>query len=190
MSLKLQALMMCYNAYREITFKHDQTDAEVLIKFDVHGNVWIAFRGSEHWRDWFNNFSFTPYEYEGATYHRGFFLQYLSLRSRIINVIEPFNKVYITGHSLGGALAQICNNDPEIYAGRKTTCITFASPKPGHSFKNTENVVNIVHPFDPVAYLPLGFNYDHQGKVETLNTKCYGWNTHSLSNYYYSLLKG
>lgn len=187
--LYLDALMMCFNSYREKPSIFDSyTDVEVILKQNMFGTHWLTFRGSEHWRDWFYNLSFAPYRYHGRVYHRGFFLSYLSIRDQLLNAIEDIEELYIAGHSLGGALAQIASNDNSVYAGRKTKCIVYASPIAGADFHNTENLTNIRHPLDPITSIPFGFGYERQGRDILLPRKLYRCNPHSLDNYYRAML--
>lgn len=88
-------------------------------------------------------------------------------------------EVYVTGHSMGGALAQLCAVElgshcfsviafsfgaPGIFTKRTTE-------KPGHPFVLPYRtlVVNWIHPYDPVPMLARSVGYSHIGYVFTLN---------------------
>lgn len=82
--------------------------------------LWIAFRGTQTREEWKVDFTFhqMPLDAEDAAdikVHEGFYLSYLELAPAIRNyvktLITPDTTLYITGHSLGAALAILCTAD-------------------------------------------------------------------------------
>lgn len=81
----------------------------------------ISFRGSQQVPDWFNDFDawhkVIPYGNYNSKIkvHRGFLRCYKSVRDQILDYVKKheskIGKIYVTGHSLGGALATLCSVD-------------------------------------------------------------------------------
>lgn len=81
----------------------------------------ITFRGSQQAQDWLTNFStwHTTYPYDNTDsdirVHAGFIAAYKSVRDKVHLVLQShekeFDKVFVCGHSLGGALATLCAVD-------------------------------------------------------------------------------
>ena len=104
--------------------------------------------------------------FAGGNVHKGFLDQYLAIQDELISktaaYIEKFKpeKILITGHSLGGALANLCAVDffdrLETKERSKIRCITFGAPKPGDAMfcavfrENVPNSHRLVLPYDPI----------------------------------------
>lgn len=102
-------------------------------------NIIVAFRGTSSTTNWISDMiaSQRKFKYikEDCLTHRGFTDIYSSARKRIIyalNQLSPDKALYITGHSLGAALATLCAIDvaantafvsPNLY--------TYGSPRVG-----------------------------------------------------------
>ena len=80
-------------------------------------------------------------EAETSAVHVGFLRGYLSVRTRLLTMIEALKRdeggdwsVYVTGHSLGGALATICAADlgSGICAADDVVMYNFGSPRVGN----------------------------------------------------------
>lgn len=131
----------------------------------------LAFRGSQSNPDWIANaavfqtqYPYTPIQLKT---HAGFTGIYNSCRKQIIDVIgclSPEKKLYITGHSLGGALAILCALDIAVNTGFKEPVMyNFGSPRVGDpcfaylynaAVKNSFRMVNandVVSTLPPVA---------------------------------------
>jgi predicted lipase len=150
----------------------------------------LVFRGSESSQDWETDFNTTlertqfdqkvvrelivepqekTYPYagpssSGALMHRGFVAAYFAVRDQIHDYIRnnAVSSVVATGHSLGGALANLCAVDIQYNFSDKVTveAYTYGAPKVGNDgFRNSynERVPNsyrIVHGMDIVPELP------------------------------------
>ncbi|CAH1223988.1 hypothetical protein PAECIP111893_05061 [Paenibacillus plantiphilus] len=99
----------------------------------------LAFRGSGSAVDWVNDFiayqvKFRPVNAGGHT-HCGFTDVYMSARDRIFELLDklpPGKPLFITGHSLGGALATLAALDIAANRGPEGIVVyTFASPRVG-----------------------------------------------------------
>lgn len=75
----------------------------------------IVFRGTDFTEisDWFANAGITPTDTPHGQIHRGFYNAYLSMESQIDQILAERNTkhLWVTGHSLGGALALVCAYD-------------------------------------------------------------------------------
>lgn len=115
--------------------------------------------------------------YEAAKIHRGFSAAYASVAPRVMQRIKMLlerkrRPVFLTGHSLGGALATICSLDVWIklkVSRREIFVSTFGSPRVGNlAFRKIYDSVIplhwriVVNP-DMVAKLPK-VGYHHVGK--------------------------
>ena len=107
--------------------------------------------------------------------HGGFNDAYKTLQSgvrhhvRRMKALHAGAPVYVTGHSLGGAMATLCALDLHLNnIHRDPIMINFGSPRVGnkcfvHAYtQNVRNSIRAVHPGDPVTKLPPEFlGYRH-----------------------------
>lgn len=108
--------------------------------------LWIAFRGTQTREEWKVDFTFNqmPLDAEDAAdimVHEGFYMSYLELAPAIRNYVKtlvtPDTTVYITGHSLGAALAILCAADLCLLGAQlgvtDVRLYGFAAPRVGNS---------------------------------------------------------
>lgn len=141
----------------------------------------IAFRGTEDAEDWIKGLTFSqvPYPYvRGAgAVHKGFAELYGTLRQTLLHALKklPRSKpVYVTGHSMGGALAALCALELAAVSGRRVWLYTFGCPRIGDAVfsktlaRKVQAAYRIYHPGDWVTGLPpsrlLGYSYEHAGR--------------------------
>src|SRR5690242_6859516 len=75
----------------------------------------VAFRGTEFFHDWLDDFDFIPAAYRPipgrGTVHMGFQLVYYAIRGNLRELVRTrganCKEILITGHSLGGALCAL-----------------------------------------------------------------------------------
>lgn len=149
-----------------------QSDTESFVAATRDAIV-IAFRGTEpdSRQDWITDLKFR----RSAGVHRGFADAWESIRSRVISDVAEFRnahqRIFITGHSLGGALAILCAHDLFHVFGHVPTVYTFGQPRVsgresavifGHEFG--DRVWRVVNEEDIVPRLPLWImGYRHIG---------------------------
>lgn len=99
----------------------------------------IVFRGTTTASDWISDAiaSQTPFPYakEGGLVHQGFLDIYQSARKQILtamNKLSAKKQLYLTGHSLGGALATLCAVDLAMNTKFNPSVYTFGSPRVGN----------------------------------------------------------
>lgn len=114
-------------------FNRDDTQAYLAVgdQFAV-----LAFRGTSDANDWITNIraKLVPLEDAPAEVkvHQGFLSAFTCCRDEItaaVNLIPKDLGLYITGHSLGGALAQIAS--AALERDTLAACYTFGSPRVG-----------------------------------------------------------
>lgn len=106
----------------------------------------------------------------GALVHQGFYNVYLAIRSELWRKIQsmPIKELYITGHSLGGALSTLCAFD---FAQYNPVHYSFASPRVGNvAFADQYNAIvphgiRVYNIDDSITQVPppiiLGLVYKH-----------------------------
>lgn len=142
-------------------------DSYGLIMESEH-NIIIAFRGSRSNPDWIADATilqtYFPYTRIKIKTHSGFTAIYNTCRPRIINVLNTLGsskQLFVTGHSLGGALAILCALDAAANTAYKDPVMyNFGSPRVGNSKfvqvynEVIDNSVRIVNTNDIVPLLP------------------------------------
>lgn len=131
--------------------------------------------------------------------HRGFLEAYLSVKddvyNRCINLLSNgATKIFITGHSLGGAIAKICifdmiNNIKILnISSDNISSIQIAAPTVGSNnfiylYNNiVKNTFQVSHINDPVPKL-LNWYYDNTKNIYTIFSNDYGIDAHSIKLY-------
>ncbi len=117
--------------------------------------------------------------------HRGFLDLYIPIRDRILSVVDNFlfSNVYVCGHSLGGALTNICLFDLSLHRSHKLYGLTIGAPRTGNitfatwmndhiRLDQLQNEADIVHSFPTSWIVSMSlyqnrvlYNYMHAGKI-------------------------
>lgn len=158
----------------------------------VEGDAVFAFAGSACIEDWVRDFTAVKYDHpQLGTVHLGFWEGMQDLFNAVQEEVNAGNPLVVTGHSLGGAHAQLFTGLC-IAAGLKVTqLILFAAPKAGmvvlkelveaeaesiHTFRNLQDVVPELPVTVPVfeAWATIGemeaFNESPAGGTEGLES--------------------
>jgi len=87
----------------------------------------VAHRGSADAHDWFINAQAMPWRYDGRWCHAGFAMAHSAIWKDIVPLLSPNLPVLVTGHSLGGAMAELsaCRLSDH---GAEVNMITFGKP--------------------------------------------------------------
>lgn len=154
--------------------------------FTSERQAWVVFRGSDDLADWKANFNFLPRE--GV--HRGILSEWLKLRNRVLEWISKhdtcFDGIFLTGHSLGGAIAILCAE--EIFLKRQDgmLCIlTFGSPPVHYGRRRNQFIsrvlgspdqtkchcIRYIFRNDIVPRLPLLVGLKHVGERIQINSR-------------------
>ncbi len=179
------------------SFKANHTEGV----FGIKGNTqYIFFEGSAGKKDWWDNFHFckspvksisnskksVPYANVNPDIkvHDGFISQYKTVRDIILahvcdKKVQGFNRIIITGHSLGATLATLCAvdiqfNNPDL----EIICLPFASPRVGNKAfvksynKRVPETYRFTFENDIVCRVPMeSFGYKHVDKDIFLGDK-------------------
>jgi len=133
----------------------------------------LAFRGTEKdWRDILSDIKIRFYrDKSGAKISTGFSEAYALVAKEIAEAVSKLDRrlpLYITGHSLGGALAAIASTRIRP-SDRIAACYTYGCPRVGNGeFANQLWKVPVyrqVHSTDIVPRVPLPFGYRHAGDM-------------------------
>lgn len=194
-----RSIAYCCRVYDNDTRK--LTDPEIIKGEDYtraladrrDGDVYLAFRGTQPQNvyTWYKNLKIVTVDYERGSIHKGFFELYNKIQHLVVKYLEKksFNRLIVSGHSLGGALALLStlNLIKEGYVNRDSLLLyTFGQPRVGtENFKNyvnetlpieqyrvyyTKNIANID---DEIYHQPdkIFRGFHHAGKPRALKTK-------------------
>lgn len=139
----------------------------------------VAFRGTEpsSLKDWIDDLDFFKTDYDlcpGCQVHKGFYESYLSVKDTMLEALGRLQPkaVYVTGHSLGAAMAVFAAVDIKVKGYNVAAEYTFGQPRVGDKTFSTAYdhgglgpAVNyrVVHYADIVPHLPpeiAGFHHD------------------------------
>lgn len=141
----------------------------------------ISFAGTNCVAQWHSDFdyvtvpptTFNGYT-EGVLVHQGFYQQYLSVRPQILGWLQQHRPrvLYLTGHSLGGALSTFCAYDLAKYPGRLFH-YSFGAPRSGNTTyaevfnQRVPQSIRVNNTEDIIVALPPAtwdkYNYCHTG---------------------------
>lgn len=168
------------NIYENLITKNGM---QVILGYNQeYGAIFIGYRGSENIQNWISNLQVSkifPYSNNGdenIALEKGFYNLFQSLKpniySAVNNLVNKYhtNQLFITGHSLGAALATInafdvkYQNEPyQIF-----TLTTFGSPRVGNAAfvdafsRYGISSIRVTHYYDIVPHVPENFlDYYH-----------------------------
>ena len=180
-----------------------QTDVQYYL-FTTNRTLHIVFRGSDSSKDMISNVRFckksVPYNNANSKIrvHTGFLWRYKSdsVRSLIHKFITAdIDKIEISGHSYGAALATLCATDLQYnFPQKEYTTILFGSPRVGNNFfkksynKRVPNTIRVENGNDLVTKIPFLFlGYQHIGKKYHIGSRSipfkFSLEDHNIQNY-------
>lgn len=160
------------------TFNDSDTDTQGFVTGD-DDNLVVCFRGTESAQDWITDLKTTHHNDNAlrGKIHHGFWEAWKGIREDVLGIVDELHKkkqnIWVTGHSLGGALAVICGRAlPKKHL--PTAIHTFGAPRVGNpSF--ADNYDRTLHQFvnedDIVPHVPtrgLLTQYRHVGKTHVM----------------------
>lgn len=133
----------------------------------------VAFQGTDDLSEWIVNLDSFSYYTPHGDMHEGYHRAYQHLKPQVLKLLEESKarKIWITGHSLGGALALICAYDLITHEKiQPHGLMTFGQPMVADKFlaHHMDNLllgryVHFVNEQDIVPRLPPGFA--HSGSL-------------------------
>ena len=171
-----------------------------------HKRICVVFRGSESSNDWFYDLQVRKHNLKDNIWvHSGFYKQlfdngsYAKILQELTTLIEenPDHTIYITGHSLGAALATLFGYLLSHELKHQITIVSFASPRVGNtewqkSFQSKSNLKHyrITNSRDIVTAFPL-YKYKHVGHDIRIfeNTHSIFMNYSDTSSYDYTIFR-
>jgi len=158
------------------------TDTQFDLARLASGAVVVVFRGSSSLQDWLTDLNAEKVQVKpGLRVHQGFNTALQSVLVQIITRLrqlqqrEEIPHLYLTGHSLGGALAQLCALWLSFDGFPVTAVYTFGSPRVGnggfarlYQSRLGERTWRVVNCEDPVPRL-LMLTFRHAGNEVFLN---------------------
>ncbi|MEH6404937.1 MAG: lipase family protein [Sneathiella sp.] len=146
-------------------FNCDKTGTEAFIAVRENGMAVLAFRGTEkNKKDIVTDLNARFFETADGKAHRGFSLAFQSVETSIratltkLKIKHPNLQLFITGHSLGAALATVASHSLERDF-LISACYTFGSPRVGNadwSESVKTPVYRVVNGADGVPLVPGG----------------------------------
>ncbi len=163
------------------TFDSPETDTQAFLARSGDYAV-LAFRGTEVTKrqDIMTDLTATQISLVEGRVHSGFRAAYKSVKDRIESCLLGMDEIplYITGHSLGAALATVATDELEhnpVFKNRIAACYTFGSPRVGDSMFDRHlksPMYRIVNTTDIVTVIPLlVMGYIHTGDIRFLGRK-------------------
>lgn len=131
----------------------------------------IMFRGTNppEIQDWLANINTKSYESEDGNVHAGFWASYEALHDQLIEVLRQKQpkRIWVTGHSLGGALAVVCSYRLMTDEGKEIAGVmTFGQPRVGSpefckhmDLELRGRMVHFVNENDLVPRIPPSFEH-------------------------------
>jgi len=122
----------------------------------------VVFKGTDDVFDVMTDLDFFPKSTPMGTVHRGFYNAFSKIYPKLKSYLDlTENKIFLTGHSLGAALAVLCSAH---FRHKNPTLITFGSPRVGtKSFIDyvSRDVLHIrwENTNDVVCHSPLVFKH-------------------------------
>ena len=159
------------------SFHNGMTDGWAYIAEGVD-LIALAFRGMSSIKNWDTDFNVALVHPENTDLqlrvHKGFYQAFIRLNEATLGIKEKLDAIkqvtngavpiYITGHSLGGALAQIAG--AVLGSDQVAACYTYGSPRVGNFYFDPWVKVpsyRVMNYADIVPQVPLPIVYRHSG---------------------------
>jgi len=154
-------------------FQNSSTDTQAFVAYMPDSDrIMISFRGSVTRLNWILNFDFfktDAYPHcDGCRVHSGFYRMWTAVEARVTAAVKrlvaahPSAKIYLVGHSLGGAMAALAAAHLTYSQNLTVSAVwTYGEPRAGNDafrrFYNQQAHVSwrVTHWKDPVPHLPL-----------------------------------
>ena len=162
LAIRKRCAELCALAYIETPHIDTDNGLQILL-IEEDDILYIVFAGSNEGRDWLTNFRFWSKKFNKVKYHGGYLRTLAPHVQTILNHSDASGKerIVITGHSAGGALAEILG----VVSGLSPEqIVTFGAPKAiRRCDKSTQRflnkrLTNYINAYDFVTRLPFGWH--------------------------------
>lgn len=154
---------LCNNPKHYFIAHCPKHSAEAILYEDEYGRIVLAFKGTKEPRDWLINIRAIPWKWLKGWSHRGFTVATRSIFEEIHALLDFLGEeeLIVTGHSLGGAMAEKFCESLEDYPSQ-VHLITFGKPNTRFRPKMThlahlDTQLSVVHGSDLVSRVPKLF---------------------------------
>ena len=172
----------CYTCSNNFLYETKLNKNSELVIFgydETYNSIFIGFRGSSNIQNWISDIKIMlihPYADNSIAVDKGFYKLYDILKPNLMSIISNLamkyntKDLFITGHSLGGALATICAFDMLYHEFQYNVkyLVTFGSPRIGNvyfsDYFNSFQIESkrVTHYYDIVPHVPEEFlGYKH-----------------------------
>lgn len=161
----------------EKIFTENNTQLSCLLLEEPDALV-ILFKGTTTPYEWREDFkyssvpvpnSWTTTPVKDIQLHKGFVEFYSIMRDDIQKYVKKYTNIYICGHSLGAALAQLCSFDCKLQ-NLATYCLTIGSPRVGNpafaEYMGDTSLFQLRNDADVIMNLPTTWIVPINGKHE------------------------
>ena len=138
------------------------TNTEVAI-YKRYGGYVVVFNGTDSVSDWLDDIKYIPKAFAGLRVHKGFSDNVMSVMHTIESNVKRGDKVIFTGHSKGGAEAELASEYWLYKHGRLPICVTFGMPAIFYD-KHLNNSIRVVNEHDPVPRVGMRIGFKHASK--------------------------
>lgn len=197
-NLALKLVRLSEKSYSCLTVKIENDGFLLETEKDAH---YLIFPGSYETKDWISDFETVKVERDGlGQVHNGFADVFDVLKKDIMKRLDPKKKLYIAGHSQGGAVATITSLSLHNNGYNIEGVYAFGSPRVGgwswkKNFTNSKiKLFRVISGKDIVTSVPK-FLYFHVGEEININKRgFFSWFhdrffDHKIENYIAGILK-
>lgn len=171
---------LAYSNPEEIPFDHEFISSSEDTQLYIWKNkdiVHVTFRGTSSIQDVLKDLDIKRTRISGKIkVHKGFYKQFKSIEIKLTKILlkltDDAKRIIFSGHSLGGALAQIAAAYyGDIFEELFITCYTFGSPRVGNTYfvewfsNSVDEHVRVVNEGDPVPMIPTMFYWTHTKNI-------------------------
>lgn len=157
------AFSLCSNPRRFWRAVCEKRSAEAIVYEDEFGRLVLAFKGTKEAKDWLINIRAFPWKWLKGWSHRGFTVATKSIFGEVSAILAFLGEkeLIVTGHSLGGAMAEKFAESLQNYPN-PVHLVTFGKPNTQFRPKQTrlahlKTQLSVVHGSDLVSRVPRLF---------------------------------
>jgi predicted lipase len=138
------------------------TNTEVTI-YKRYGGYVVVFNGTDSASDWIDDLKYIPKEFAGLRVHKGFAENIMSVMRTVNNHVSELDSVIFTGHSKGGAEAELAAEYWLTKYCKRPSCVTFGAPAIFYD-KHLNKTIRVVNEHDPVPRVGTRIGFKHGSK--------------------------